>query len=304
MAAYNLFLSFSSTFASARTIKMNSTRLLLLLIYSIREADRQEGTMSKKKVLLMGKSGAGKTSMRSIIFANYMARDTMRLSPTLDVEHTHVRFLGNLVLNLWDCGGQYRFYESYFDSQRDTIFRNVEVLIYVFDIDSGDLENDISLFDGILDAMEQSSPDASIFVLIHKMDLYTEEDRERAFKERAALIQSRSQQFKMKCFATSIWDETLYRAWSAIVYSLIPNVKILEQQLNDFCTICNADEIVLFEKATFLVISHISKLEETKYDSHRFERISNIIKQFKLSCSKTLSQFQGMEVRNQQYVNM
>jgi Ras-related GTP-binding protein A/B len=108
----------------------------------------------------------------------------------------------------------------------------------------------------------------------------------------------------MKCFATSIWDETLYRAWSAIVYSLIPNVKILEQQLNDFCTICNADEIVLFEKATFLVISHISKLEETKYDSHRFERISNIIKQFKLSCSKTLSQFQGMEVRNQQYVNM
>ncbi len=26
-------------------------------------------------------------SMRSIIFANYLARDTMRLSPTLDVEH-------------------------------------------------------------------------------------------------------------------------------------------------------------------------------------------------------------------------
>jgi Ras-related GTP-binding protein A/B len=43
----------------------------------------------------------GQTSMRSIIFANYMARDTMRLSPTLDVEHHHVRFLGNLVLNLW-----------------------------------------------------------------------------------------------------------------------------------------------------------------------------------------------------------
>ena len=40
-----------------------------------------------------------------------------------------------------------QFYESYFDSQRDTIFRNVEVLIYVFDIDSGDVENDMSLFD-------------------------------------------------------------------------------------------------------------------------------------------------------------
>jgi len=23
----------------------------------------------------------------------------------VDVEYSHVRFLGNLVLNLWDCGG-------------------------------------------------------------------------------------------------------------------------------------------------------------------------------------------------------
>ncbi|CAM9550499.1 unnamed protein product [Ectocarpus fasciculatus] len=257
--------------------------------------------MSKKKVLLMGKSGAGKTSMRSIIFANYMARDTMRLSPTLDVEHTHVRFLGNLVLNLWDCGGQYRFYESYFDSQRDTIFRNVEVLIYVFDIETGDLGNDITLFDGVLEAMEENSPDAKVFVLIHKMDLIAEDDRVREFNQRAQLIKERSQQFKMRCFATSIWDETLYRAWSQIVYSLIPNVEMLETQLGDFSSICGADEIVLFEKATFLVVSHTSRLHGEHYDSHRFERISNIIKQFKLSCAKTQSQFQGMEVRNSNF---
>ena len=42
--------------------------------------------------------------MRSIIFANYLAHDTRRLGPTLGVENSHVRFLGNLILNLWDCG--------------------------------------------------------------------------------------------------------------------------------------------------------------------------------------------------------
>jgi hypothetical protein len=36
----------------------------------------------QKKVLLMGRSGAGKTSMRSIIFANYIARDTQSLAAT------------------------------------------------------------------------------------------------------------------------------------------------------------------------------------------------------------------------------
>ena len=45
----------------------------------------------------MGKSGSGKTSMRSIIFANYIARDTRRLGATIDVEHAHVKLLGNLV---------------------------------------------------------------------------------------------------------------------------------------------------------------------------------------------------------------
>ena len=102
--------------------------------------------------------------------------------------------MGNLILNLWDCGGQYRFYETYFDHQRDTIFRNVEVLIYVFDIESADLEYDFTLFDGVLEAMEQNSPDASIFVLIHKMDLVAEDDRTRVFKHREKVIQDMSQQ--------------------------------------------------------------------------------------------------------------
>ena len=64
-----------------------------------------ERKVKKKKVLLMGKSGSGKSSMRSIIFSNYVALDTRRLGVTIDVEHSHVKFLGNLNLNLWDCGG-------------------------------------------------------------------------------------------------------------------------------------------------------------------------------------------------------
>jgi len=251
----------------------------------------------------MGKSGSGKTSMRSIIFANYLARDTMRLSPTLDVEHSDVRFLGGLVLNLWDCGGQDAFYESYFDSQRDLIFRGVEVLIYVFDIESAELEKDFAHYEGVLEAMEQNSPDGKMFILVHKMDLVAEEERDAVFATRKQLIMERSGDMAshLTFFSTSIWDETLYKAWSSIVYSLIPNINILESHLQDFCTICDADEVVLFESATFLVISHVTRAAH--YDVHRFEKVSNIIKQFKLSCSKTHAQFQGMEVRNSQFAS-
>lgn len=230
----------------------------------------------------MGKSGSGKTSMRSIIFANYIARDTRRLGATIDVEHSHVRFLGNLVLNLWDCGGQEAFMENYFLSQREHIFRNVEVLIYVFDIESREFDKDLVYYKNCLDAISQNSKSAKIFCLIHKMDLVAEENRARLFAAKEVELCSLSRPFSAICFGTSIWDETLYKAWSSIVYSLIPNVKELETNLQMFCDVCEAEEVVLFERATFLVISTSAARRE--FDGHRFEKISNIIKQFKLSC--------------------
>ncbi|XP_076277183.1 ras-related GTP binding A/B [Lasioglossum baleicum] len=250
----------------------------------------------KKKVLLMGKSGSGKTSMRSIIFANYIARDTRRLGATIDVEHSHVRFLGNLVLNLWDCGGQEAFMENYFASQRDNIFRNVEVLIYVFDVESRELDKDMHYYQSCLEAILQNSPEAKIFCLVHKMDLLQEDQRDVMFREREEDLRRLSLPLECTCFRTSIWDETLYRAWSSIVYMLIPNVKELEQSLKQFTNIIDADEVLLFERATFLVISYCQRQHHR--DVHRFEKVSNIIKQFKLSCSKLAAQFQSMEVRN------
>ncbi|GFO08769.1 ras-related GTP-binding protein a [Plakobranchus ocellatus] len=253
----------------------------------------------KKKVLLMGKSGSGKTSMRSIIFANYIARDTRRLGATIDVEHSHVRFLGNLVLNLWDCGGQEAFMENYFASQRDNIFRNVEVLIYVFDVESRELEKDIHYYQSCLEAILQNSPEAKVFCLIHKMDLVQDDQREIIFQERQEDLKRLSKPLECTCFATSIWDETLYKAWSSIVYQLIPNVSQLEENLSNFATILDADEVLLFEKATFLVISYTERIQHR--DVHRFEKISNIIKQFKLSCSKIGASFESMEVRNSSF---
>jgi len=247
----------------------------------------------------MGKSGSGKTSMRSIIFANYIARDTRRLGATIDVEHSHVRFLGNLVLNLWDCGGQEAFMENYFASQRDNIFKNVAVLIYVFDVESRELEKDIHYYQSCLEAIWEHSREAKIFCLIHKMDLVQEDQRESIFLKRKAELTELSKPLECTLFPTSIWDETLYKAWASIVYKLIPNVSALELNLKKFADILDADEVLLFERATFLVISQCQR--KTHKDVHRVEKISNIIKQFKLSCSKLHAQFQSMEVRNSSF---
>lgn len=63
---------------------------------------------------------------------------------------------------------------------------------------------------------------------------------------------------------------------------MIPNVKEFEQGLKKIGDVMEADEVLLFERATFLVISNYQRVEH--HDVHRFEKVSNIIKQFKLGC--------------------
>lgn len=68
--------------------------------------------------------------------------------------------------------------ENYFASQRDNIFRNVEVLIYVFDVESRELDKDMHYYQSCLEAILQNSPEAKIFCLLHKMDLVQEDQRD------------------------------------------------------------------------------------------------------------------------------
>eukprot|EP00469_Lotharella_globosa_P004470 CAMPEP_0167796532 /NCGR_PEP_ID=MMETSP0111_2-20121227/15098_1 /TAXON_ID=91324 /ORGANISM="Lotharella globosa, Strain CCCM811" /LENGTH=284 /DNA_ID=CAMNT_0007690431 /DNA_START=12 /DNA_END=866 /DNA_ORIENTATION=- len=238
--------------------------------------------------------------MRSIIFANFLAKPTMRLGPTLHVDHDNVKFLGNLVLNLWDCGGQDAFMEAFFNSERSTTFSGVHVLIYVFDVDSHEHKKDVEQFRSCLKSIQDLSPDARVFCLIHKMDLIKNEtDRMKLLERKRKELTEIAGNRQLTVFRTSIWDETLYKAWSEIVFQLVPNVNKLQEKLEKLCNLCGADEVVLFEKETFLVIS--DAISRKHQDVHRFEKISNIIKHYKLTCGKTQARFKSMEVKNSKF---
>ncbi|EJD53178.1 hypothetical protein AURDEDRAFT_110906 [Auricularia subglabra TFB-10046 SS5] len=277
----------------------------------------------------MGKSGSGKTSMRSVIFSNNPASLTSRLGATNDVEQNHVRFLGDLILNLWDCGGQESFMDSYISSQQSTIFQHVAVLIYVFEVDPAavlgasaekdkERERDVSYYRSCLAALAKYSPEAKIFVLMHKMDL-VRKNRAEVFERRVKDLERDSDGTVVTAFGTSIWDESLYKAWSRIVHTLIPNATVLAKHLTTFAEACGATEVVMFERTTFLVIatsaaSTVTTSEllartnraqspssaapdcdanstATSLDPTRYERTSELVKAFKLSCSRSSRQF-------------
>ena len=246
----------------------------------------------------MGRAGSGKSSIRNIIFNNYVAKDTVRPGRPLDVEYFNIEFLTNLTLNLWDCAGQDLFMEDNLGSRREYIFSEADILIYVFNVESKDFNADLCTFDRCYKALVQISPSVKIFRLIHKMDLVQEDLREDFFSQRTQVIQNRNDSSLITCFSTSIWDETLYRAWSKIVYEAIPNAAFFEHQLHLLCKMIDCKELVIFERSTLLAIFHISHdFQNIIVDPHRFEKISNILKHFKLSCTKFNSQFSNLQLK-------
>ncbi len=52
----------------------------------------------------------------------------------------------------------------------------LQVLIYVFDIESHERKKDLENFANCLDAIKQNSKNAHVFCLIHKMDLVQKEE--------------------------------------------------------------------------------------------------------------------------------
>jgi len=255
------------------------------------------------KVLLMGRAGAGKTSMRSIIFANYGAKETGRLHPTNQVEHSSFRFMGNLMLSLWDCGGQDVFMENYFESQKEHVFRNAMILIYVLSAAAvvaeanspPDAQKEMNYFKNTIESLGQLSPNAKVYVLVHKSDLIPPHDRGNMFNKVSDQLKSIGHGMAVETFLTSIWDETLYKAWSRIVHSLMPNMDQLEKELGFIAETIDADEIVLFEKSTFLVIANSTRKQFA--DALRFEKISNIVKQFKLGVNREHNTFNTLDIQ-------
>lgn len=74
---------------------------------------------------------------------------------------------------------QDEYFNDYLTTEQDVIFKDVHVLIYVFDAVSAELDKDIHYYQSCLESILIHSPHAIVFCLMHKMDLIQENKREK-----------------------------------------------------------------------------------------------------------------------------
>ena len=68
------------------------------------------------------------------------------------------------------------------------------------------------------------------------MDKVDQSKRDAIFFNRQKQFESKIGNFTLKCFPTSIWEATLYKAWSFIIGSFVPNIERIKERIEKICT--------------------------------------------------------------------
>ena len=88
------------------------------------------------------------------------------------------------------------------------------MLIYVFEVESRSNARDLEYYIECLAALRKYSPQAAVFLLVHKMDL-VRPPREAVLERKRAELRAASGETEVGVFGTSIYDESLYKVCSS-----------------------------------------------------------------------------------------
>ena len=94
------------------------------------------------KILILGRPGVGKTSLKSIIFENKTPNDTFKLGSTNEIQELHLNFLNNFPVTILDFSSKDDYTKQYFTTKKETIFSNVGALIFVVEPETNNIKNE------------------------------------------------------------------------------------------------------------------------------------------------------------------
>ncbi|XP_025791105.1 ras-related GTP-binding protein C isoform X2 [Puma concolor] len=178
---------------------------------------------SKPRILLMGLRRSGKSSIQKI----------------------------------WDFPGQMDFFDPTFDYEM--IFRGTGALIYVIDAQDDYMEALTRLHITVSKAYKVN-PDMNFEVFIHKVDGLSDDHKietQRDIHQRANddLADAGLEKLHLSFYLTSIYDHSIFEAFSKVVQKLIPQLPTLENLLNIFISNSGIEKAFLFDVVSKIYIA-------------------------------------------------
>ncbi|KAK1795028.1 hypothetical protein P4O66_010217, partial [Electrophorus voltai] len=228
--------------------------------------DTQAPSDSKPRILLMGLRRSGKSSIQKllqscishqVVFHKMSPNETLFLESTNKIYKDDISSSSFVNFQIWDFPGQVDFFDPTFDYEM--IFRGTGALIFVIDAQDDYVEALVRLHLTVSRAY-RVNPEINFEVFIHKVDGLSDDHKietQRDIHQRANddLADASLEKLHLSFYLTSIYDHSIFEAFSKVVQKLIPQLPTLENLLNIFISNSGIEKAFLFDVVSKIYIA-------------------------------------------------
>ncbi|KAG0318629.1 hypothetical protein BGZ99_005573 [Dissophora globulifera] len=232
-----------------------------------------EDRESRPRLMLMGLRRSGKSSIQRVVFHKMSPTETLFLESTSKINKDNIHSF--IDFQVWDFPGQMDFFDSTFDTT--AIFGEVGALVFVIDSQDDYMEALARLHSTVV-AAYRVNPNITFEVFIHKVDGLSEDykiDTQRDIQQTTTdeLADAGLENVQLAFYLTSIYDHSIFEAFSKVIQKLIPQLPTLENLLNILCANSGIEKAFLFDVISKIYIA----TDSSPVDSQSYEICSDMI---------------------------
>ncbi|GJJ77844.1 Ras-related GTP-binding protein C/D [Entomortierella parvispora] len=232
-----------------------------------------EDRESRPRLMLMGLRRSGKSSIQRVVFHKMSPTETLFLESTSKINKDNIHSF--IDFQVWDFPGQMDFFDPTFDTT--AIFGEVGALVFVIDSQDDYMEALARLHSTVV-AAYRVNPNITFEVFIHKVDGLSEDykiDTQRDIQQTTTdeLADAGLENVQLAFYLTSIYDHSIFEAFSKVIQKLIPQLPTLENLLNILCANSGIEKAFLFDVISKIYIA----TDSSPVDSQSYEICSDMI---------------------------
>jgi Ras-related GTP-binding protein C/D len=208
---------------------------------------------------------SGKSSISSVVFHKLPPAETLYLETTTHIKKESMQYVllstftptktnfdcysSFMDFQVWDLPGHLNYLDPAFDMT--SIFSEIGALIWVIDAQDEYLDAVSRLTATILN-LSTTYPAINIEVFVHKVDGLSDDYRSDTFQDIVQRVQDELsdagyENAPVYYHQTSIYDHSIFEAFSKVIQKLIPELPTLEALLNSLCASCRIEKAYLFD---------------------------------------------------------
>ncbi|KAF2816546.1 ras-related GTP-binding protein-like protein C [Mytilinidion resinicola] len=209
----------------------------------------------KPRLLLMGQRRSGKSSISSVVFHKLPPSETLYLETTTRIKKESMHSF--MDFQVWDFPGHLDYFDPAFDV--DNIFDEIGALIWVIDAQDEYLDAIVRLNATILN-LQQTYPNINVEVFVHKVDGLSDDFRNEVIQDITQRVMDELsdngyENAPVSFYSTSIYDHSIFDAFSKVIQKLIPQLPTLEALLDSLCRNCHIEKAYLFDVLSKIYIA-------------------------------------------------